>query len=54
MKNTHPQKKDAFVPKTRSLSLKQMKRWIASDEVDAERFWEAERPKKSSKAMRLT
>jgi hypothetical protein len=52
MKNTCRQKKDASNPKIRSISLIQMKRWIASDETDAERFWKASRPNKSSKAMR--
>ncbi|MCE9588109.1 MAG: hypothetical protein K8R57_07330 [Verrucomicrobia bacterium] len=52
MKNTCRPKKDASNPKIRSISLIQMKRWIASDETDAERFWKASRPKKWSKAMR--
>ena len=50
MKNTCRQKMDAANPKIRSISLLQMKRWIASDEVELERFWKALRPKKSLKA----
>lgn len=52
MKNTCRQKKDAPNPKISSISLIQMKRWIASDETDAERFWKASRPKKTSMPMR--
>jgi hypothetical protein len=52
MKNTCRQKKDASNPKIRSISLIQMKRWIASDETDAERFWKASRPKEKPQRPR--
>lgn len=50
MKNKRTPNKIFFGQKIRSISLHQMKQWIASDVADAERFWKTARPMQSSKA----